>query len=250
MKKIILSIMAMACMAVTANAEMKEKNIEVREFEKIELYGATKVVYTQGDKCSVTVKGEEEHIDKIEAYSNGQTLSIRQIGDVTISRNIGFFDFLRGIKTGFREYTDAFVVYVTSPDIISVMLTGSGDFESRNHIDTDNMEILLVGSGDIDFDDIICDNITAELRGSGDIDIKKLETIKAEYTVKGSGDIDVRQQNVRDTRMYLVGSGDIKVNCKNCDNIDATVTGSGDITINGDFKNIKKTIKGSGDIRY
>ena len=108
------------------------------------------------------------------------------------------------------------------------MLKGSGDFECLRLLDTDNLEISLQGSGDIEFDDVICDQVDVSLVGSGDVDVK----------------------NVKAQRSYinLVGSGDVKMNFDNSGMVEANLTGSGDITLNGKVKRLTAQLTPITDI--
>ncbi|MBQ0057167.1 MAG: DUF2807 domain-containing protein [Bacteroidales bacterium] len=248
MKNLILSITTALCaLTCTANAETIEKNINIRDFCRIELNGSDKVIYTQGESYSVTVKAEKEDIDKVEISKEGETLYIQSKNSVNISR--GFFDFIHDIMNGTVNDQNADItIYVTSPDLIGVSVVGSGDFKSNEKVDTDNLSITIKGSGDIDFNDIICDNVNVQLAGSGDVNIKSIESIIANYELRGSGDIKVNQQRVKATDLLVVGSGDIEVRCNDCELVNANVTGSGDIRIKGNIKNLNKNVRGSGDI--
>lgn len=244
MKKIFLAaVAALAILCNTANAQVV-KEFDLKGFEKIELKGSSKVIYTQGDEYSVAVKATtNDMLEKAIVEQNGNTL---YLGNKGYSVNIGFFDLLRGVKNGIEGSTITF--YVTSPDLIGVTLTGSGDFECETHVDTDNLEITLTGSGDIDFTDIICDKLEVYLTGSGDIEIDNVETITSKVDLKGSGDVKFKQKNVKYTDLSLYGSGDIVVNCKSCEVVNANLKGSGDITIKGQTTKINKYVRGSGDI--
>ena len=139
-------------------------------------------------------------------------------------------------------------VYVTSPDLIGVELLGSGDFECRSHLDTDNLDVMLKGSGDIVFSDIICDRIKTSVIGSGDLTIEKAVAQTADVELIGSGDVKIKQQKVKQTKVELKGSGDIKMNLTNCGTIDCRLLGSGDITLQGDVMKLNSYTRGSGDI--
>lgn len=249
MKTFITTMIALAAAFTTANAEMKEKNIEVKNFEQIVITGSAKVIYEQGKTCSVRVKADEADIDLGKAYSDGKTLNISLSDNNDITIHLGFFDLLKGLKSGSIS-KDKIVFYVTSPDLIAVNLMGSGDFISNKKVDTDHLTLTLKGSGDIDFEDIICDKFEVNLAGSGDVDINKVETLTSNLQLRGSGDIKVSQQKVRHTELNVVGSGDIDIHCMDCDLINASVTGSGDITISGKVKKVNKSVRGSGDIHY
>jgi len=246
MKTFLTTVICLCAMASSVNAKVVEKKFDVKDFKQVELFGASKVIYQQGDSCSVTLRADESKIADCEAYSDGQTLSVRYKGNVTI--NVGFFDLLRAINHSTDE--GEIVFYVTSPDLTSVSLSGSGDFISKNKVDTDELTVTLRGSGDIDFSDIICDRLYGYVIGSGDLDINRVESLTSKFELKGSGDIDVAQYKVKQTELSVLGSGDIKVICHDCEVVNATICGSGDITLSGDIKRLNKSIRGSGDIHY
>lgn len=248
MKQLFLTIMMVISTVFSASAadtQITERKVPVKTVEIIEIKGSTEVVYQQGNKTEVIVRGAKDYVNLIVVENHDNVLTISQ-KDGVINGASGFFDLL---KNGFKDPVIP-VVYVTSPDIIGVSLTGSGDFVAKEKVDTDNLEITLKGSGDIDFNDIICDNIHANLQGSGDVKINNVIAINADYELKGSGDIAVNQQKVHQTNLNLYGSGDIKLKCIKCGLINAKVTGSGDIDIFGDVKEVKRSTRGSGDIKY
>ena len=208
----------------------------LKGFEELEISGSPTVHYNQADSFSVKVKGTESQVENIITEMNGKTLVIRNKG------KFGMFNLQLGED-------DELAVYVTSPDLTSISLNGSGDFISRQRIDTDNMDVTLRGSGDIQVDDLICDRCHVELIGSGDIDLASVEAQEASAVLIGSGDIDLCLQKVDDTRLSLKGSGDITVEfSKGCGSVDCDLRGSGDITLEGKVKKFSQYKSGSGDI--
>ena len=131
------------------------------------------------------------------------------------------------INFGVSDSKDV-TIYVTSPDFLGISLKGSGDFECQQLLDTDNLDIVLNGSGDIRFDDIICDQVNVSLVGSGDVDVKNVKTLRS--------------------KVSLIGSGDISVSYDDSGYVEAHLTGSGDITLKGDVKDYKYNVRGSGDM--
>ena len=208
----------------------------LKGFDKIEIWGSPTVNYSQSDTFSVRVEGPERLVDNIITKVEDGTLSIRNKGKIGM------------VNINFGNMNDV-VVYVKSPDLISVLLNGSGDFISQNRIDTDEMRVVLRGSGDMTFNDILCDHCAAELTGSGDIDIKRLEALSSNVTLIGSGDLDVLQWNVRETDIMLRGSGDIAVRFDgDCKKVDCQLVGSGDISLRGKVERFSQHKSGSGDI--
>ena len=209
---------------------------DVRGFDRIEVIGSPTVYYTQADSFSVRVKGPTNLISNIITDVQGNTLSIRNKGKVGMF-NVNF----RGNKE--------LAVYVTSPDLIGVQVSGSGDFISQGRVDTDNLELRLKGSGDVQFSDVLCDRCDAELVGSGDLNIKHLDTRETTATLIGSGDLDIRQMNALKTQLQLRGSGDIDIEfISGCGAVNAELQGSGDINLKGHVQRFDMHKRGSGDI--
>ena len=213
------------------NANEVEETRSVTGFERIRLQGSPDIKYTQGKTWSVRVKAPKSLISKVVTRKEGNCL-------VVSLKNTGFFS---------REGRNSDVtVYVTSPDLIGVEVQGSGDFESKTHVDTDNLDISLRGSGDIY--DIICDRLKTSVVGSGDLDIKKIVAQQSVVELVGSGDVKIRQSKVHQTQIELKGSGDVKVHCDNCGTVTCRLVGSGDITLSGTISKLNQTTRGSGDI--
>ena len=237
MKKVLflLATLAVVCTASVyafADKDKAEVNRQVSGFERIRLQGSPDIKYTQGKTWSVRVKAPKKLIDRVVTRKDGNTL-------VVSMKSGSFFNSIKG---------DDVTVYVTSPDLIGVEVQGSGDFECKSHLDTDNLTLSLRGSGDIAFYDIICDKINTSVVGSGDVDIKKVIAKQSTVELVGSGDVKVRQSQVNQTQIELKGSGDVKVHCDNCGAVSCRLVGSGDITLTGTVKKLDQTSRGSGDI--
>lgn len=223
--------------SLSAEKVVTEKR-NVSGFEQIEINGSPVVYYTQGDHFSVKVKGPEDQLKDIITECEGKTLLIRNRGKVGVF-NVSFGD------------AQDVSVHVVSPDLTSVRLNGSGDFTSEKKIDSDQMNIVLRGSGDINIQDLICDQCSVELIGSGDVALKRVEAKDVSAMLIGSGDIDLVLRNVIDTRLSLKGSGDIDADFREgCRSVECVLQGSGDIDLKGKIEHFSKQKNGSGDIDF
>lgn len=210
------------------------------EFEQIQISGSPTVVYAQADTIGVRLEGPEKMVENIVTEVKDHTLYVYNKNRVDLK--VGFINLNWGDK-------DDVTVYVSSPDLVGVRLDGSGDFISRKMVDTDVMNIVLRGSGDIDFENIICDACTTELVGSGDININRLDARMSTAMLIGSGDINITEVNVVETDLSLKGSGDIAVNfVEGCQSAQCQLNGSGDITLEGTLNHYDAHKSGSGDI--
>ena len=198
MKKVLLAVFALgmlascSCSGLNVNFTRTEAQAEEQRaltgFERIELLGSLDVKYQQADSFSVRVEAPVEVLKKVETRVDGNKLVVRMKGEGKL------------INFGVADSRDV-TVYVTSPDFLGILLKGSGDFECQRLLDTDNLEISLQGSGDISFDDVICDQVEVSLVGSGDVDVKNVKAQRSYINLVGSG-VKKYKSNVR-------GSGDI-----------------------------------------
>lgn len=192
-----------------------EESRPLKGFERIELLGSLDVKYEQADSFSVRVAAPVNVIKDVETRVEGNKLVVNMKGSNKFI-NIGVSD------------SDDVTIYVTSPDFIGIELKGSGDFDCKQLLDTDNLDITLKGSGDIKFHDVICDQVNVSLVGSGDVELKNVKMLRS--------NID------------LVGSGDVKVRFNESGSVESRLTGSGDITLSGTVKNYTSNVRGSGDM--
>ena len=168
---------------------------------------------------------------------------------------------ISGSPNVYYAQADSFSVKVRGPkDGLENILTDVNDgtlsirnrgkmFTAERRIDTDQMEVVLRGSGDMRIKDLICDACHVELVGSGDIGIDRLETKESDVTLVGSGDIAIGLWRVLSTRLSLKGSGDIKASFnEDCQAVDSELRGSGDITLRGVVSRFNMHKTGSGDI--
>ncbi len=232
---LLVAVLALVCSvqlyAFTGKDDITE-NRSVTGFERIRLQGSPDIKYTQGNTWSVRVKAPKSVLKDVETRVEKNCLVVG----------------LKGNRW-FNLKDNDVTVYVTSPDLIGVEVQGSGDFESLNKVDTDNLDLSVRGSGDIKFSDIICDRIKSAVVGSGDIEIKMVTAQQSEIGLVGSGDVKIRQSRVNKTQIELKGSGDVKVHFDHCREVNCRLVGSGDITLTGSVTKLNRSSVGSGDIR-
>lgn len=206
---------------------------KVSQFEKIESSVPYDVFYTQGEKCSVKIEGPEKLVKRIATESDGTTLKV-------------YFPIRETFHFG-RNYGNV-EIFITSPDVTNLVLRGSGTLTVKGKIDSDTLNLHLLGSGDMIVPDIICDRLITYLQGSGDLTVKKAQAIISQVKLLGSGDLNVGQQNVRNTNISLTGSGDINMRMTGCKTVSCKLIGSGDIKLTGNVATLNQSVTGSGDI--
>ena len=240
----LMMVLGLTSCAVTCDRPLPGEQIvetrPLRGFERVEISGSPSVVYSQADTFSVRLEGPEKMVENMVTEVKDRTLHV--YNKSRIDMKVGFINLNWGDK-------DDVTVYVSSPDLIGVKVGGSGDFYCRTRLDTDVLSIVLRGSGDVGFKDIICDDCTTELVGSGDVNIDHLDARTSAAVLVGSGDIRISEANVLETDLSLRGSGDITINFEEgCQSAQCRLAGSGDITLSGSLTHYDCKKSGSGDI--
>lgn len=245
------------CMACYSSKDLKAggKRVTVTRdvgyFSKVDASSSVDIEFVQGKEQAMRIVGSKQCVDNIVVEKKGETLYVSHKSNSVIS----FFD-------------DDVTLYIYSPDLTEVNLRGSCSFDVKGALDTDNLKVSVMGSGEADFDSIVCDAINFEVRGSGDIGAKRIDTknavanvfgsgdldfdfIKADnvqFAVSGSGDLDAMLSQVKTMQLNVVGSGDMDIKAQNCGVANCTAAGSGSITLSGTMRDVVKNVTGSGDI--
>ena len=181
-------------------------------FNKIVLDGALDVEFSQASRGGVAVKGRKSIVDNVKVKVKNQTLYLSL-----------------DEKDWFRvDHSEKADIYVSSPDLISVVMRGAGDFEAKNLLDTDTLNVELNGAGNIDFDRIVCD--------------------EAYLVVKGAGNLEVDKLTANRTKIAMLGVGNADVEFKNAGHVDCLLSGVGNIDLEGTVKSLSKNVRGTGNI--
>jgi hypothetical protein len=213
---------------VKGNYQIISKTLSISDYDEILLSLPADVIYRQipQEKPFLQVTVDENIFPLLDISVQGKRLVITQNSDSTL-------------------HPSQLVIYTNSKDLNKINITGSGDIRLENAVNTGNMEIAVVGSGDVKADSLYCENLNVKITGSGDI-ILKGAAGKAAYSIAGSGDIDALDYLVQELDCRVSGSGDIKAYVYN--QLKASISGSGDIRYKGNPESVDTQVAGSGEI--
>lgn len=243
MKRLLILLAAVAVSAsciinvnlnkVFGNGTIVEKSFTFDSFDGVRIAGAMDVVYIQDNVTPTAVLSTDENL--VDEY----TLEI-QDGVLVVSSKKGSMPVpTKGTK-----------VTVTSPDISSIKVLGSGDCSIPNGLQTaQDFTFSVSGSGDLDAYSIGCGNFTSSVSGSGDISVGSLICGDAKMTVSGSGDIEVKALTAENVSIGISGSGSGDICCRGAGDIDVRISGSGSINLSGTARSLSQKISGSGSVR-
>ena len=188
---------------------------KMKQFVDVNVIGSMQVFYTQESKHTVRVDAQKEAFDKLVIYVQNNELYIT-------SKNK---DFLQDSTVSMSDVK----VYVTSPSLREVSLTGEGGFTASTNVTASHLDIDLTGSGEIVFEKPIdSKTVDVNLTGSGVVNIADLKSPKLWTQITGSGDVNYAKLKV--------------------ENAESVITGSGKITMKGVITGHSRKISGSGEI--
>jgi hypothetical protein len=231
MNRLIIALLSASifcsCEAITGSGNIVSESRNLKEFAGIKNSGSV----------DVEVKHEERQMVKVEADDNILEYVITKVEDgilsIHLKNNLSF----RNINV---------TVYVSSPSIQQLLVSGSGTITSKNLLkDEDKIELKVSGSGDIKAN-LDAPSIVANVSGSGKISIQG-RTKNFSSTVSGSGDMDGEKLLAENTDVKVAGSGNANVFASV--KLDAKVSGSGNIFYSGNPTSPQIHKSGSGSIQ-
>jgi hypothetical protein len=210
---------------INGNGKIVSDVRNVSSATKIKVMGDMDVIVASG-ATSVKVETDENIIPYIRTEMDGDWLEIKTENNLNIN-------------------TDKPVrVYITTPRITDIEVTGSGNVTTESKFDADNkIGFSITGSGDITFN-VNAPRIDANITGSGTLHISG-ETRDVSINVAGSGNYEGRDLKAENAKVTIAGSGDANLFADQ--NLQVKIMGSGSVKYRGNAA-VDKKIMGSGSV--
>lgn len=235
-----------------------EHQIPLQKFSKLEVVANFHVIVTQKKGSPrLTLRTNDNWKDVVRLAVDNDRLMIQP-------QKGRYFD---------ADKAGRMLLYLEVENLSEVKLQGSGNIEFARSFKADNLQLELVGSGDIDFlQSLRCQNsLNIKLQGSGDIDFNQGADAKevnicllgsgdvtsegmlcSQYKMKvdlqGSGDIDMKKIKAYNAEISLMGSGDFEADDVDLATLNASVQGAGNMDLKGRVESVNYSVLGSGVI--
>ena len=212
---------------VTGSGNITTETVSTGDYDGVKLVGFMDVHLEKGSEGNITVKTD----DNLHEY-----IIIEVKDNILVART----------KKGYNIRPKR-GVHITVPfqDVSYLAVTGSGDLDSKDVVDSPNLDVNVTGSGDIRLD-VNTGNLDAKVTGSGDI-LLKGKAVDTEVSVSGSGDFKGESLDSQTADVKVSGSGDIKISVS--EDLKARVNGSGDVRYRGNPERRDTKVSGSGSIK-
>ena len=213
---------------ITGSGNIVSESRTVTDFNSIDIVSSADAEIVKGDAYSVEVSDYENIIQYLSLKVVDHRLTISIEPSTIILNNskakvmITMPDTLKSLSitgSGDVKIKSAF------KDIEQMIITGSGSIEAAQPLDIRNVEVTVLGSGNISAKGN-AESVKALISGSGDINLSDLIANDADCTITGSGNIDVKVTN----------------------ELKAKITGSGNINYYGNPATVSSNIMGNGDV--
>ena len=212
--------------------QAEEQTRKVDPFSEISLRIGAKVHLEQGAKQNLEIVAKSSTLDEIITEVKDGKLIIR-------FPNKDYF--WKTFQPG--EVT----IYITTPEINGLGVSGSGDIIAENEIKTKILDLGVSGSGNIRLSELSAERIKSSISGSGDIVLAGKEAAQdLSVAISGSGNFKGMNFSADDVSVKIAGSGNVDVEANK--NLYVRLAGSGNVTYKGSPM-IDQSIAGSGKVR-
>ena len=212
---------------ISGDGHITTQSKNTGSFSSVDVSGSVKVHVRQDASNSVKIEADQNLMEYIEVYTEGDKLVIKT-------------------KNGYNlSPSKDIVAYISAPVYKDIDVSGACDVIGENAI-TGNSELSMhtSGSGNIQME-VNIPKLSTEVSGNGNISLKgKVTDFSA--TVSGSGDIRCFDLETENTRLDLSGSSDAEVNANKSLNVDAS--GSSQVKYKGNAS-VSQDISGSGSVK-
>jgi hypothetical protein len=226
LRNLVIAALAGGVAAAAIAAPAATRNFPVAGFDRVSASGSEDISIVTGKAASVTARGDESRLDRLDIRVEGTTLKI--------GHKPGNWNSWGGDKTQ---------ITITMPALHAVSASGSGNITADSGTGP-AFTAHLSGSGDLSLARVDSPSVALSTSGSGDIAAAgKCSTAKV--TISGSGDMSLANLACQDIEIKISGSGDVSARATG--NANVRISGSGDVNIAGGARCTSRT-SGSGNV--
>lgn len=229
---LVFMLILSGCSVVNGSGDVVTAERNIDAFDTVQLSIDGDLTIKQGESTFLTIKGEDNIIERVETFVRGDKLIIRnrEQGVMTILRN-----------------TQPIEISVSTPNIEEIDVSGSGNVYAET-LTTDDMDVSISGSGDVELALLEGEKVDISISGSGNFKTDAISASSLDVQVTGSGDAALAGK-VNETVLDVTGSGTIDSGDLSSNTARIRVTGSGQVTA-WVKESVDVDISGSGDLEY
>ena len=230
--KLAAAIIFLAFIFSGVKVKAEEQSRKVDPFSEISLRVGAKLHLEQGEKQNLEIVAKNSTLEELITEVKDGKLIIR-----FPNKNYFWNTFNPGEIT----------IYITTPEINGLGVSGSGDIIAEDEIKTKIMDLAVSGSGNIKLSELSAERVKSTISGSGDIVLAgKTVAEDLSVSISGSGNFKGLEYSADDVTIKVSGSGNVDTQANK--NLYVRLAGSGNVTYKG-RPMIDQSIAGSGKVR-
>lgn len=230
-----LGILSMFVLTMSCKKKISGEGPSVTEtrtfsgFNKVSLGVPANLQVMQEAGYKLTIEAQENILDLIQTSVTGDELRI-------------YFD--RDKRLGSH---DRILMRVSAPLYRALSISGSGEINAHNELQTTDLKLSISGSGSIMVAGAdVTGLIESVISGSGNVQVNTGMANAGKFTISGSGSINMLGFTVKEAEAHISGSGNVKVGVT--DVLDAHISGSGSVYYRGNPA-VSSKVSGSGSVK-
>lgn len=229
---LVLGLLLSGCSVVTGSGDVITDERNIDNFDAVQLNVSGDLTVEQGDRTFLTIRGEDNIVERIETFVRNDTLVIRTKD--------------RGLMTILRN-TEPIEIRLSTPTLEEISVSGSGNVFAAE-LTSETLDMSISGSGDVALEMLASEQMEASISGSGNLNVAELSAETIDVSVSGSGDVYLAgRANKAD--LQVSGSGSIDTGDLAADVADVSVSGSGRVATWAK-ESIDVSVSGSGHVTY
>lgn len=225
----LITLTALCLMAVVSLPLAAQRTaISVSEFDQVSMARSGTVYVTQGNETKVEVVASDDVLEDLDIEVRGKELIIKNKR-----------------MRGWNGRSGKLEVYVITPEIKGLSVSGSGKLVVQNKLDAENLRMAVSGSGKI-----ICGmnakSLNIAISGSGNAELSG-SCGDMNGAISGSGGIRGEDLRVENLEVTISGSGSCEIHVN--ESIEARISGSGSVRYSGNPQHVNSKTSGSGSVK-
>jgi len=205
------------------NGKIIKQERKLSGFNAIEVSGSFAVILKQDSLTSVNIETDENLMQYITTKIEGEKLIIKSERSLDPTKDI--------------------FVYISSPNIKKIDLSGAVNLKSSNILTSSDLHIEISGVGKINLT-LAVQSLNIDCSGAGEIKLKgKADNVVAETS--GASEIKAFELAVENFKIKSSGAGEANVSVNK--KLDIDISGAGEINYKGNPE-ISQKVSGAGSV--
>ena len=218
---------------VDSSLYVRRSQVCEQPFYQITHIGTFDVFYTEGD-YSLEYEGDSTLFPSIVSEFDSGTLTLSRRGEN--NTDVHQFNSRSTLK-----------VYVSCPELRLLAACNSGSFRGLGTIHTSDMQVGVMGAGNVTLDSVVCQSLMVQNNDAGNVTIASCRAGSIDLMSKMSGNISGSYEVEGVAGLTFTGTATNNIFCK-AQEVNLLSTGSGTANIEVDCEKMNVQAVGSGTL--